>query len=243
MSFPDLLIRGIPSRESIDDDGLPSAGLFNFNKGESKRVLGYSEESINWHDDDKVVNHSFNQKKDNGSFHFKIGLAILARSELDRIRNNPNVKQFFSYDRHALADNPYHGNLLMHGSAPKPLMRKIASDIALNVKQVILRDDHEEHKLATPLVPAPAQSQYEWALRKAEDKYELKEGLPKDKKKRQETPPPKKENRRARRRQKTGVPKQTNNKRMAVPGSKQPFTQMPAWARRRPNYRCIKFPK
>ena len=33
------------------------------------------------------------------------------------------------------------------------------------------------------------------------------------------------------------------NKRMAVPGSKQPSTQMPAWTRGRLKYRSIKLPK
>ncbi len=37
--------------------------------------------------------------------------------------------------------------------------------------------------------------------------------------------------------------KQTNNKRMAVPGSKQPSTQMPARTRGRLKYRSIKLPK
>jgi hypothetical protein len=33
------------------------------------------------------------------------------------------------------------------------------------------------------------------------------------------------------------------NKRMAVPGSKQPSTEMPAWNRGGPDYRSIKLPK
>jgi len=62
----------------------------------------------------------------------------------------------------------------------------------------------------------------------------------------EKTPPPensekKKEESRAG--MKTGPGKQTYNKRMAVPGSKQPSTQMPVWTSGRPNYRTIKLPK
>lgn len=63
--------------------------------------------------------------------------------------------------------------------------------------------------------------------------------------KKEMTPPPKRKNKTksAAQDRKTGVPKQTNNKRMAVPVSKQPSTQMPAWTRGRLDYRSIKLPK
>jgi hypothetical protein len=64
------------------------------------------------------------------------------------------------------------------------------------------------------------------ALRKAEDKYELKEGLPEDKKKDRRRHRQRQKPKSAAQDRKTGVPKQTNNKRMEVPGGVPPSTQM-----------------
>jgi len=142
MCYPDYLIRGIPNPGFLDEDDLPSANLFYFNKPESVRLPGYREESINWHDDDAAITHTFNQRKD-GSVQFKVGIAILLRSELDKIKNNPNVRQRFDYERHPLPENPYHGNMLLKTDAPKPLIRKIAAQLALNVNRIITREEHE----------------------------------------------------------------------------------------------------
>ena len=133
MCYPDYLIRGIPNQDFLEADGLPSSQLFQFNKPESVRLPGYREESINWHDDDGAISHAFNQTKDDGTVQFKVGIAILLRSELDKIKNNPNVRQRFGYERYPLPRNPYHGNMLLKMDAPKPLIRKIAAQLALNV--------------------------------------------------------------------------------------------------------------
>jgi len=145
MCYPDLLIRGIPSKDCLDPDGLlPSTQLFQFNKPESARLPGYREESINWYDDEGAITHTFNQTKEDGiTIHFKVGIAILCRSELDRIRNNPNVRQQFGYERHPLTGNAYHGNMLLKMDTPKHLVRKIAAQLALNVTEIIKREDYE----------------------------------------------------------------------------------------------------
>lgn len=143
MCYPDYLIRGIPHPDFLDEDNLPSASLFYFNKPESVRLPGYREESINWHDDDAAITHTFNQRKDDGSIQFRVGIAILLRSELDKIKNNPNVRQRFDYERHALPENPYHGNMLLRTNAPKDLIRKIAGQLALNVNRIITREEYE----------------------------------------------------------------------------------------------------
>jgi hypothetical protein len=143
MCYPDYLIRGIPNRDFLDEDGLPSAKLFHFNKPESVRLPGYREESINWYDDEEAINHTFNQRKDDDSLQFKTGIAILARSELDKVKNNPNVRERFNYERYRLPTNQYHGNILLKTDAPKPLIRKIAAQLALNVDRIITREEYE----------------------------------------------------------------------------------------------------
>jgi hypothetical protein len=143
MCYPDYWIRGIPHPSLIDVDGLPSAGLFPFNRPESIRLPGYREESINWYDDEGAIRHTFDQKKDNDTVQFTGGVAIFPRSELDRLKTNPNLRQRFSYERFSLSTNQYHGNILLKVDAPKHLIRKIAAQLALNVNRIITREEYE----------------------------------------------------------------------------------------------------
>lgn len=143
MCYPHYLIRGIPNQTFVDEDGLVSAQLFYFNKPESVRSPGYREESINWHDDDGAITHALNQTKGDGTPQFTVGIALLCRSELDRIKNNPNVRNQFDYERNAIAGNPYHGNMLLRIDTPKKTIKKIAGQLALNVTQIIKREDYE----------------------------------------------------------------------------------------------------
>lgn len=143
MCYPDYLIRGIPHPDLIDDDGFPSAGLFPFDKLESARLAGYREESINWYDDEGAIKHTFDQTKEDGTVQFKGGIAILPRSELDRLKNNPRLRNRFNYERCCLPTNQYHGNMLLKIDASKQLKRMIAGQLALNVSQIIKRKDYE----------------------------------------------------------------------------------------------------
>jgi len=143
MCYPDLLIRGISSLNCLDEDDLPSSVLFPFDKAESVRLPGYREESINWYDSADAVSLTFNQTKDDGTIQFKVGIAVLFRNELDRIRDNPQVRQRFNYERHQVAGNPYHGNMLLKMDTPKPLKRRIQAQLALNVTKIIKREDYE----------------------------------------------------------------------------------------------------
>jgi hypothetical protein len=142
MSYPDYLIRGIPHPSLVEVDGLPSAGLFPFDKPESARLPGYREESINWYDDEGAIRHTFDQRKDDGTVKFRGGIAVLPRSELDRLKNNPNLRGRFDYERYPLDTNQYHGNMLLNMDVPKQLIRKMAGLLALYA-QVIKPEDYE----------------------------------------------------------------------------------------------------
>ena len=143
MCYPDQLIRGIPNQSFIDEDGFPSAALFYFNKPESERLPSFREESINWHDDDGAIEQAFNQRKPDGDLQFRVGVAIISRAELDRIRISQRVGNQFGYDRNAIVGNSYHGNMLLTIETPKPVMKKIAAAIALYVAKIIKREDYE----------------------------------------------------------------------------------------------------
>lgn len=135
--YPNDLIKGIPNSYFLDDDGSPSSSLFYFGlKNLLPRDDGFNEESINWYDNHEALTIVLSQKKDDGSFQFKTGAAILIRMEIDRIRRYPYVKNRLSYERRARPENKYHGNLLLKRDVPKALMKKIAASIALSVSEV-----------------------------------------------------------------------------------------------------------
>ncbi|MBN2132808.1 MAG: hypothetical protein JW741_25130 [Sedimentisphaerales bacterium] len=64
-------------------------------------------------DDENAIPFTLNQTKDNGSLQFKVGIAILSRRSLDRIKKDAVFAGFLDYERDQLETNPYHGNLLL----------------------------------------------------------------------------------------------------------------------------------
>ena len=141
MLYPDNSIKGIPNNDFIvKADGSVGSHFFHW-KPEHARDDGWTEQSINWQDDESVVEFTLSQTKDNGELQFKAGVAIVPRSEIDRLSNLPSVQRLISYERQEYEWNPYHGNILLSSKVPKQTMRKIAASLALSVSAVIRRDE------------------------------------------------------------------------------------------------------
>lgn len=135
MSFPDNCIRGIPSENFLVDDETVGSHLFYF-KMEDARDDGWVEQSINWEDDDSVIEFTLNQRKENGVIKFRVGVVIIPREGIDRLRKFPNVREKISYERQSLENNPYHGNILLRENVPRHTMRMIAGSLALAVARI-----------------------------------------------------------------------------------------------------------
>jgi len=131
MSFPDNSIRGIPDKSFMTNDSFGSH-LFYFKK-EHTRDDGWIEQSINWEDDDSAIEFTLNQRKENGQKQFKVGVLIIPRDEIDRLKRRPTVSGILSYERQYLENNPYHGNILLQSNVPKPIMKRMAAGLALAV--------------------------------------------------------------------------------------------------------------
>ena len=141
MTYPEELLRGIPNQDCMAEDGYPGTSLFHFQQKQSSsaRHDKYMELSINWRDDDGALNILMEQKKEDGTYQFKIGVAVLSRKELDRIRRMPRFKGSFNYERKSLPDNPYHGNLLLIEELPTNLKRMVQTLIAIACTEVIFK--------------------------------------------------------------------------------------------------------
>ena len=134
MSYPDECIRGISDVSCVTEDK-PTSHLFNF-KDENNRSDGWCEQSINWKDDEYSIQFTLKQQK-NGDVQFKVGIAIISRDQLDKLNRRPAIAGILSYERDALENNQYHGNLLLKTNTPKPIRKMVAAGIALAVETLI----------------------------------------------------------------------------------------------------------
>jgi hypothetical protein len=130
MSLPENFIRGIPN-EGFLQNGKIGAHLFYFDAN-YKREDGWCEQSINWHDDDSVVPFTLDQRKEDGEYQFKVGIAIVKKDEIDHINKWQSVANILAYERNPLELNRYHGNLLIKSDFQKKTMFMIAGAIALS---------------------------------------------------------------------------------------------------------------
>ena len=128
-SYPENCIRGISRSEGITQEGTVGTPSFYFSG--LPRGDGWKEESINWQDDGNAIEFTLAQEREDGSFQFRYGVAILPIREVQRVGNWPTVAQGLAYERIELEDNPYHGNLLLKDTVQKPQMLQIAATLAL----------------------------------------------------------------------------------------------------------------
>lgn len=133
MNYPKNSIKGLPNNDFLIEGRTVASHLFHF---EQTRDDGGVEQSINWEDDESVIDFTLNQKKANGDLQFRAGVAILPRSEIDRLSKLPTISGLLSYERSPLDNNPYHGNLLLQANVPRAKMRQIAASLALAISGI-----------------------------------------------------------------------------------------------------------
>jgi hypothetical protein len=137
MTYPDNCLRGISVPDHVLEDGSVSTAAFNF--ADAARDDGWKELSINWDDDENSKDILLDQKKENGELQFKVGYAVVPRSEIDHLINQPSINGTLSYERLPKEKNKYHGNILLKGTLAKPTIKKIQAGLALIVSSVVQR--------------------------------------------------------------------------------------------------------
>lgn len=139
MPFPEDCIRGISYAGQLLEPDVAGIGLFQFQ--EVERADDWDELSINWNDDDGAIESILNQEKEDGTPQFRIGAAYLSRERVDQAKADPAGKGRVAYERRALPDNPYHGNILLRRGTEKLIRRRIQHALALAVIAVHTRED------------------------------------------------------------------------------------------------------
>lgn len=133
------LLRGIAKKEWIED-GFVLSGAFQF---QSIRDDGFTELSINWHDDDGAVAELLGRPKDGqAQAQFPGGVAIIDRARMrfslaSHLDNN-NIRCIRDTDD---CDNPYHGLLLLKNDISKALKRIIVDGLCLAVNDNIIPNE------------------------------------------------------------------------------------------------------
>ena len=128
--FPDKCIRGIINRSCLEDDYTASINLFPFHD-HGCRTDGWIPESINWIDHKNVISFTLNRRNVDGELQFTVGIAVLPRNELDRLRRRTGFLDGLKYERDPLPENDYHGNILLSNSLSKTKKRMIRDALAV----------------------------------------------------------------------------------------------------------------
>lgn len=135
MNFPQNCVRGIPNDSYMNKDGAVAAHLFHFDKLSSS-IPDKNELSINWEDEDSVVEFTLSQTRDDGTLQFKFGVTILPREAIDRLSSQPTIRGLLSYERREINGNRYHGNILLDAGTEKKTMKQIAGALALHCRPI-----------------------------------------------------------------------------------------------------------
>lgn len=134
-SYPKNFIRGINQEDGvIDVEGNLTVSLNVFKKYDTlDRTDGYSELSINWHDNDDAIKFTMEEKKENGDIKYKYGIALGNIKEIDAHIKRLCWGKIIKYERKPIPNNKYHGNFLMKTETVKDKKTRdtIAGMIAL----------------------------------------------------------------------------------------------------------------
>ena len=137
---PDKFYRGISSADAISAEGYITEAAFSFDKFDrNPRSDVYCELSINWNDDEGALLTLLSQRKPfKDEPQFKIGYCSIQKSMMRELFRPYMADENFAYERRPIqkdeendiAENPYHGNLLLKKDASKALKKNIQCGLA-----------------------------------------------------------------------------------------------------------------
>jgi len=141
--YPRACIRGIQKGSSIRSNNKASLKLFLPDDRTKKyRNDNGIETSINWEDNETVLDFTLNYKDDNNRLVFPNGAVRLSRDRIDSVITNTNVSNPVSYERDKLEDNPYHGNIVFRDGLAQHDINLICGTFALYCSKVHTRQSN-----------------------------------------------------------------------------------------------------
>lgn len=140
-NFPENFLRGVVVVKHI----IPETGGVTFDlfmpdtRTATQRDDGGEEVSINWEDNENVIEFTLNCRNDNGNFLFPNGVVQLKREEIHRINKSPTLNHPLSYERRELDNNPYHGNIIFRQGLSERVKKMIATALAVSASTVFTK--------------------------------------------------------------------------------------------------------
>jgi hypothetical protein len=129
MTYPNNCIKGVKHPRYLNDDDTVGTDLFFFEAERGR--LGWKDQSINWEDNDTVIDFTLSQERTDGDLLFKGGAVIFPRQEIERLNKLGTIRGALSYERAPFEGNKFHGNILLAPTTPKHIMVQIAASLRL----------------------------------------------------------------------------------------------------------------
>jgi len=140
-NFPETCIRGIDKLKHVyqDTDTVSSQLFVPDNRTSEKRADKGQETSINWEDDDSVLEFTLDSRDENdqNKLLFPHGAVKLPRQIIDNVINEANTINAIAYERDRLPHNDYHGNIVFQVGLPGHTINMVASVFALYCSKVL----------------------------------------------------------------------------------------------------------
>lgn len=152
MGYPSEFYRGLSAKDNVTSEGYVTASAFSFDKYDESRCDDYCELSINWNDDEGALHTLLSQHKPfKEEKQFKVGYAKLPISIIHSMFRQFIDDNMFAYERKPIsanpdadiAENPYHGNLLVSKKLNSNIKKNIQYSLAtIATSDVTLREDY-----------------------------------------------------------------------------------------------------
>lgn len=136
---PEDFYRGLSAPDQFTAEGYLTAAAFKFDAYCATRGDNYCELSINWNDDDGALETLLTQTKPfSDTKQFRFGYAKLPLSTVRMLFKMFMDDGKFSYERRPIAadpskdiaENPYHGNLLIDNKIENSIRKNIQHSLA-----------------------------------------------------------------------------------------------------------------
>lgn len=129
--LPDSCLRGIPKKDFLTPEGLSYHAFKPDERTADSRQDKGQETSVNWEDDESVVESTLRRRDEKGHITFPYGLARLPCHKIDQLNSEPGSRSALTCERNPLPDNPYHGNIVFRFGLSKATVNMIAGALAL----------------------------------------------------------------------------------------------------------------
>lgn len=129
-TFPDHFVRGLRRQDHVTAEGVSLLAFVPDRRTARDRADNGQEASVNWEDDDTVVDFTLDERDEQGLPKYIYGVARLETKWIDDVNGYPGTRDMLARERAPLPGNPYHGNIVFRGNAEAIVIKMVAANLA-----------------------------------------------------------------------------------------------------------------